>query len=228
MDPKERNISVSNMLKREALAIYHWDPLPEISGSLLGTLLIVTSILGFITSIMCYIYITVKLLVNECNKVLLKWYAIELISCFTIMLIGHMTLHFHQNIWTCYMSLTPTIILWFMASNTSMFISGTRYYTKFKAQQSQIVNPKSVITFITCDKIFCYLYCIGSNILEFWFGLEVDFVVCANKQVGNVFIRSIVRIMAYGLLFLQILASVVFEFKLQKLFKVERRSQGYV
>ena len=84
------------------------------------------------------------------------------------------------------------------------------------------------MAFITCDKILCYLYCIGTNTLEFWFGLEVDFIVCANKQVGNEFVRSITQNMAYGLFFLQILASVTFEIKLQKMFKAEKRSQRYV
>ena len=101
MDLKEMNISDSNSLMKEALDIDHWDPLPEISGSLLGTLLIVTAVLGFLTSIICYIYISVKLLVNESNQALLKWYAIELISCFTIVIIGHVTLNFNQNILTC-------------------------------------------------------------------------------------------------------------------------------
>ena len=57
---KESNISLSNMLTKHIPTINlneDWDPLPEISGSLLGTLLIVTAVLGLLTSILCYIYI---------------------------------------------------------------------------------------------------------------------------------------------------------------------------
>ena len=124
MDFKERNISLGHKLTKEALSIdlnedcdpkiLFWDPLPEISGSLLGNFLIVTAVVGFVTSIMCYIYITNKLLINEVIKILLKWYAIELISCFTIVIIGHVTLAFNQNIWTCLLSLTPIILQWFL------------------------------------------------------------------------------------------------------------------
>ena len=155
MDFKERNISLGHKLTKEALSIdlnedwdpkiLLWDPLPKISGSLLGNFLIVTAIFGFVTSIMCYIYITNKLLINEVVKILLKWHTIELISCFTIVIIGHMTLAFNQNIWTCLLSLTPTLLLWFLAFNTSMCISGIRYYTKYKAQKSKVVNPKSTV-----------------------------------------------------------------------------------
>ena len=234
MDFKERNISLGHKLTKETLSIdlnedwdpeiLFWDPLPEISGSLLGNLLILAAVFGFVTSIMCYIYITNILCTNEFMKILLKWYTIELISCFTIVIIGHMTLAFNQNIWTCLLSLTPTLLLWVLAFNTSMCISGIRYYTKYKAQKSKAVNPKRVITFIIFNKIFCYLILIVTNILPFWYGLEVEFVVCANKQSGNWYIRLIIGIIAYGLLFFQILASIVFELKLKQLFKAEKRS----
>ena len=195
MDFKERNISLGHKLPKEALSIdlnedwdpkiLLWDPLPKISGSLLGNFLIVTAIFGFVTSIMCYIYITNKLLINRVVKTLLKWHTFELISCFPIVIIGHMTLAFNQNIWTCFLSLTPTLCLWFLAFNTSMCISGIRYYTKYKAQKSKVVNPKSMISLIVCNKIFCYLILIVTNFLAFWYGLEIEFVVCANKQSGN-------------------------------------------
>ena len=97
MDLKEGKISLSIMLKEQALEIdlnedwdlkkVFWDPLPEISGSFLGTLLFVTAVFGLLTSIVCYIYITFLLRINEINQLLLKWYAIELISCFITIII---------------------------------------------------------------------------------------------------------------------------------------------
>ena len=234
MDLSERNISFSSKQSKEALPIdlnkdldlkmLYWDPLPEISGSLLGNLLIVTAVFGFLASTTCYIYIKLILCINEVIKILLKWYTIELILCFTSIIIGLKTLAFSQNIYTCFLSLTPTVLLMFLAFNTSMCLSGIRYYTKSKALQSKVVNLKSVIIFITCNKIFCYLGFIASNILAFGYGIEVEFVVCANKQSGNWYIRLIIGIIAYGLLFFQILASIVFELKLKQLFKAEKRS----
>ena len=222
MDFKERNISDSNSLKKEALDIDHWDPLPEISGSLLGDLLISTSVFGCFISILCYVYITIKLCINEVNELLLKWHTIELILCFITILIGHITLAFVQNIYTCFLSLTPTILLWILAFNTSMCISGIRYYIKSKALQSKVVNPKILIIFITCTKIFCYFVFIVTNILAFWYGIEVEFVVCANKQISNEYIH-LVLFPICALIFSLILASIVFELKLKQLFKAEKR-----
>ena len=161
-----------------------WDPLPEISGSLLGTLLIVNAVLGLFIAILCYIYITYILHVNEINKLLLTLYVRELILCFCTVIIGHMILPFFQNIWTCSLSLTPTVVLYSMAANATMCISGIRYYTKLKAEQSQVVDPKHVITFIKCNKIFSYFVCMLVNILSFWFGIEVEFVVCLINKLA--------------------------------------------
>ena len=43
-----------------------------------------------------------------------------------------------------------------MVTNTSMCISGIRYYIKSKAEKSRVVNPKNVITFIKWNKIVSY------------------------------------------------------------------------
>ena len=60
MDFKERNISLGHKLTKETLSIdlnedwdpeiLFWDPLPEISGSLLGNFLILAAVFGFVTS----------------------------------------------------------------------------------------------------------------------------------------------------------------------------------
>ena len=89
--------------------------------------------------------------------------------CFTTVSIGHILLPFFQNIWSCFLSLVPTRLLYYMSTNTSMCISVIRYYTKFKAQKSQIVDSKHAFAFIKYNKMFSYLVFITACILLYWF-----------------------------------------------------------
>ena len=151
MGNKELNTSLNSLAMKENFAIdlnKDWDPIPKVSGSLLGTMLIAVSIIGFLSSIMCLIYVKKFLYVNRINKLILKLYAIELILCFTTCLIGHMILPFFQNILSCFLSLSPPWILNHISTNTAMCISSIRYYTKYKAVQSEIVPPEYSISFI--------------------------------------------------------------------------------
>ena len=126
MEYMEVNNSFNDLLKKQKLFIdlnNDWNPLPEarqLPGSFIGTMLIVVSVIGCLTSIVSLIYITKFLQVNEINKLILRSYAIELILCFTSCLVGHLILPFYQNIWSCSLSLVSPWILYFMSTNTVM------------------------------------------------------------------------------------------------------------
>ena len=66
-------------------------------GSVLSILLILTSILGLISSVICFIYIKKCLQVNKINKLLLRVHGVELIFGFSIALIGHILMSYSQN-----------------------------------------------------------------------------------------------------------------------------------
>ena len=228
MNRKSDKILLTNTSMTQNLIINwdeDWEPLPEISGSLLGTFLIVTAISGLVASIISYIYIQYFLRVNKINKVLLRWYAIEHIMCFTAVTVGHMILPIFQNIWTCFFSFVPIKILYYLSTNAAMSISGIRYYIKSKAQQSQSVNPKQVINFIKYNKISCYLIIIIGVILCFLFRFKVGFFVCANEETEKSYIGMIYNYSVWLSSLAQILISIVCEVKLKYLSN-ERRNDG--
>ena len=144
------------------------------------------------------------------------------------MLIGHILMAKIQNVWTCLLSLTPLTVLGYLASNTSMCLSGIRYYTKLKAEQSQTVNTRKVISFIKYNKIFSYLIQIIVNFLCYWFQIEVEFTLCANTPMisneDNWHIVLIVCILHYVLYLIHIFTSLFFEVKLKLLFKTAKKN----
>ena len=177
MDYTEVNNSFNDVLKKQKLIIdlnKDWNPFPEISGSSIGTILLVVSVIGVLTSIVCLIYVTRFLQANDINKLLLRSYAIEMILCFTTCLIGHIILPFFQNIWSCSLIIRPAWILYYLCTNTAMCISIIRYYIKFKATQSEIVELEDAVTFIKLNKVFSYLVCTIS-ILGSWVQLGAGF-----------------------------------------------------
>ena len=182
-----------------------------------------TAWIGLLSSLTCHIYVTYFLRVNKINKLLLRAYAGELILGFFAIIVGHMLLPFVQNIWTCLLSLTPTKVLSYLVTHTSMCISGIRYYTKIKAEKSEIVNPKHVITFIKWSKFVSYFIQLIQNILCFWYQIDVDFVLCANihfYEKKSYKIQFIPVLVYHVPLMLQILLAIVFELKSKQL-------QGY-
>ena len=228
MNRKSDKILLTNTSMTQNLIINwdeDWEPLPEISGSMLGTFLIVSAISGLVASIISYIYIQYFLRVNKINKVLLRWYAIEHIMCFTAVTVGHMILPIFQNIWTCFFSFVPIKILYYLSTNAAMSISGIRYYIKYKAQKSQSVNPKQVINFIKYNKMSCYLIIIIGIVLCFLFRFKVGFFVCANEETEKSYIGMIYNYSVWLSSLAQILISIVCEVKLKYLFN-ERRNDG--
>ena len=68
-----------------------------------------------------------------------------------------------------------------MSTNTAMWISIIRYYIKFKAGQSEIVELENFITFIKYNKMFCYLVFTIMTILHSWFRIGPGLQVCTNE-----------------------------------------------
>ena len=96
-------------------------------------------------------------------------------------------------------------------------------YTKIKAEKSEIVNPKHVITFIKWSKFVSYFIQLIQNILCFWYQIDVDFVLCANihfYEKKSYKIQFIPALVYHVPLMLQILLAIVFELKSKQL-------QGY-
>ena len=107
-----------------------------------------------------------------------------------------------------------------------MCISGIRYYTKLKAEKSEIVNPKHLITFIKWSKFVSYFIQLIQNMLCFWYQIDVEFVLCADMhfyEKKSYAIQFFAVLIYHVPLMLQILLAIVFELKLIQLFEAEKR-----
>ena len=171
---------------------------------------------------------------NSITRFILKTYAMELIFCFLMNIIGYVMMAFSQDTLSCNFFLAPSFLLGFLAANTSMLLSVSRCYVKKRAVGSKFVNPKSIITCIKNAKIICYvalgiIYC-----CRLWFKAE-SLVIdeCANvpfyEKNSNPFVLYVSRIFAlvFALLFLiQFFASIASELTLKRIFDARRHNKN--
>ena len=104
-----------------------------------------------------------------------------------------------------------------MSTNTAMCISVIRYFIKFKATQSEIVEQENAIIFIKYNKAFSYLVCTIVTILNSWFQIGFGFQVCTNElTVENWSFTLTFGLAFFTLILIQVVASIVCEVKLKK------------
>ena len=213
----------------DSIVLSDWNNSLEFHGSVLSILLILTSALSLISSVICFIYINHFLQVNKINRLLLRVHGIELLCGLSIALIGHILMSYSHDIWTCFLSLSPSTVLAYMATNTCMCISGARYYTKLKATQSQVANTKQIRAFIIYNKMFSYLVQIVVNTLSYWFQIDVEFILCANiptvENKDKLYIETLIAVLYYVPLMMHTLVSLFCEMRLKLLFNSERQNR---
>ena len=213
----------------DSIVLSDWNNSLKFHGSVISILLTLTSAIGLISSVICFIYINKFLQVNKINKLLMRVYGINLFCCHFMALIGHIMMSYSQNIWTCFLSLVPVTFLPHIATNTCMCISGIRYYTKLKAAQSQVVNSKQIVSIICYNKMILYSVQIIVTFLCYWFQIEVEFNICANipmvKKQDTFYIEVLVGLLYYVPVITYIFVSVFCEVRLKRLFNSERQSR---
>ena len=69
----------------DSIVLSDWNNSLKFHGSVLSILLILTSTLGLISSVICFIYIKKFLQVNKINKLLLRVHGVELNFGFSIL-----------------------------------------------------------------------------------------------------------------------------------------------
>ena len=94
------------------------------------------------------------------------------------------------------------------------------------APMVQVSTKRAFETAILCNKTICYLFNIVVYSLCFHFGLKVPFVLCANEQIGNDYIKSVLRFTSACTSVAQVLVSIVCEVKLKKLFNEEQNENN--
>ena len=171
---------------------------------------------------------------NSITRFILKTYAMELIVCFTMNIIGYVMMAFSQDILSCNFFLAPSFLLGFLAANTSMLLSVSRCYVKKRAVESKFVNPKSIVTCIKNAKIICYIVLGIIYCCRLWFKAE-SLVIdeCANvpfyEKNSNPFVLYVSRIFATVfalLLLIQFFASIASELTLKRIFDARRHNKN--
>ena len=171
---------------------------------------------------------------NSITRFILKTYAMELIICFTMNIIGYVMMAFSQNILSCNLFLAPSFLLGFLAANTSMLLSVSRCYVKKRAVESKFVNPKSIVTCIKNAKIICYIVLGIIYCCRLWFKAE-SLVIdeCANvpfyEKNSNPYVLYVSRIFATVfalLLLIQFFASIASELTLKRIFDARRHNKN--
>ena len=171
---------------------------------------------------------------NTITRFILKTYAMELIVCFTMNIIGYVMMAFSQDILSCNFFLAPSFLLGFLAANTSMLLSVSRCYIKKRAVESKFVNPKSIITCIKNSKIICYIVLGIIHCCRLWFKAE-SLVIdeCANvpfyEKNSNPYVLYVSRIFALVfalLLLIQFFASIASELTLKRIFDARRHNKN--
>ena len=145
-------MNVTNLLN---ISIIEWDIEAPFFGSTLSILLIISALLGLLSSMATFTYIVLFLKLNHYLKLILGSLAIEQMSCFGTALVGHILMGFEnfQSVFTCFLSLTPLTMAAYSNTNGIIMISSLRFYMTWKAEKTQIAKPSHIVAFIICNII---------------------------------------------------------------------------